>query len=173
MSYHYIVIFTFTCLCCNMGEDRPEGATKESKAINFKWTPELVKIGTSRGAMHPSLGPIEEHNGFRIFKYRPGMTLPDPADTRECLRWAGLSDKKIIEVEQKFNQLYPDYQGPSCGYAEKYHRTGYTEIIFPKVEKMLDMFIQGMHDDHDEVEKTHSECLLVRAIGGSQLINSI
>ncbi|KAJ5452901.1 hypothetical protein N7445_001084 [Penicillium cf. griseofulvum] len=136
-------------------EDHPEGASEESKAINFKWTPELVKIGTSRGAIHPSLGPIEEHNGFRIFKYRPGMTLPDPADTRECLRWAGLSDKKIIEVEQKFNQLYPDYQGLSCGYAEKYHQTGYTEIIFPKVEKMLDMFIQGMHDDHDEVEETH------------------
>jgi hypothetical protein len=134
--------------------DHSEGDTE--RPIIFEWTPELVKIGTSRGSIHPSLGPIEEHNGFRIFKYRFGMTLPDPADTRECLRWAGISDKKIIEVEQKFNELYPDYQGPRCGYAEKHHRTGYTEIIFPKVEKMLDMFIQGMHDDDEEVEETHS-----------------
>ncbi|KAJ5120883.1 uncharacterized protein N7515_010271, partial [Penicillium bovifimosum] len=44
---------------------------------------------------------------------------------------------------------------PANKNAEKYHRTGYTEIIFPKVEKTLDMFIQGMHDDHDEVEETH------------------
>ncbi|KUM64849.1 hypothetical protein ACN42_g2235 [Penicillium freii] len=38
----HFTISTFTCSCCNISdtdperEDYPEGATKESKAINFK-----------------------------------------------------------------------------------------------------------------------------------------
>ncbi|KAJ6178746.1 hypothetical protein N7519_009207 [Penicillium mononematosum] len=131
--------------------NHPQGDTE--RPINFEWTPELVKIGTSRGAIHPSIGPIESHYGKPI--YRPGMTLPDPADTRECLKWAGLSDKKIIEVEQEFNDLYPDYQGPACGYKEKHYPTGYNTIVFPKIEKMLDLFLQGMHKDDNELEYTH------------------
>jgi hypothetical protein len=47
-------------------------------------------VGITHIATQAGKSPIEEQNGFRIFKYRPGMTLPDPADTRECLRWAGL-----------------------------------------------------------------------------------
>ncbi|CAG8910000.1 unnamed protein product [Penicillium egyptiacum] len=134
-------------------EDHPERDTVNER-IDFEWTPELVKIGTSRGAIHPSIGPIE-YNGQPSYKYWPGMTLPDPANTRECLKWAGLSDQKIVEVEQKFNDVYPDYQGPACGYEEKHYRTGYNKIVFPKVEKMLEIFIQGMHDDHDEFEYNH------------------
>ncbi|KAJ6133170.1 hypothetical protein N7471_008385 [Penicillium samsonianum] len=134
-------------------EDHPESTTDEIKPINFEWTPELVKIGTSRGAIHPSIDPVKYENGLP--NYKPDMTLPDPADTRECLKWVGLSDKKIVEVERKFNDLYPDYQGPSCGYDEKHHRTGYNEITFAKIDKMLKIFIQGMHDDHDEFEYTH------------------
>ncbi|OQE24226.1 hypothetical protein PENFLA_c010G06839 [Penicillium flavigenum] len=138
-------------------ENYPERNTEVNEAINFEWTPELVKIATSRGTIHPSIGPLELYSGFPKCEYRPGMTLPDPADTRECLRWAGLSDKKISEVEQKFNELHPDYKGPSCGYDEKfqYHAHAYNEITFPKIEEMLHMFIQGMHEDLDEVEESH------------------
>lgn len=43
-------------------EDNPDPdhleLSEEAKAIKFEWTPELVKIGTSRGAIHPSIGPI-------------------------------------------------------------------------------------------------------------------
>ncbi|KAJ5178009.1 uncharacterized protein N7500_000708 [Penicillium coprophilum] len=131
--------------------------SEEIKPINFEWTPELVKIGTSRGGIHPSIGPLESKGYFTDCTYRPGMALPDPADTRECLRWAGLSDKSIVEVEQKFNDLYPDYQGPTCGYEEKHYRTGAHDIKFPKVEKMLKLFVQGMFDNKDEFEYTHSE----------------
>ncbi|CAI7576959.1 unnamed protein product [Penicillium glandicola] len=75
-------------------EDHVKRETEETKPINFEWTPELVKLATSRGAIHPSIGPIEYYDGEPCYKYRPGMTLPDPADTRECLRWVGLSDKR-------------------------------------------------------------------------------
>lgn len=63
---------------------------------------------------------IEQSNGFPNYIYQPSMILPDPADTRECLKLVGLSDKKIIEVEQKFSQLYLAYQAPSCEYDEEY-----------------------------------------------------
>ena len=35
----------------SQSEDNPE--RKENKPIDFEWTPELIKIGTSRGAIHP------------------------------------------------------------------------------------------------------------------------
>ncbi|OQE44810.1 hypothetical protein PENCOP_c002G04108 [Penicillium coprophilum] len=136
-------------------ENPPANDAEEIKPINFEWTPDLVKIGTSRGGIHPSIGPLESKGYFTDCTYRPGMALPDPADTRECLRWAGLSDKSIIEVEQKFNDLYPDYQGPTCGYEEKHYRTGAHDITFPKVEKMLKLFVEGMFDNNDEFEYTH------------------
>lgn len=100
-------------------EDHPERDTEENEnePTNFEWTPELVRIGTSLGDIHPSIGPLELHKDSAICKYRPGMTLPDPADTHE-----------------KFKQ----------------HAYAYNEILFPKIEKMLNMFIRGMHDDHDE-----------------------
>ncbi|KAF7517001.1 hypothetical protein PCG10_001661 [Penicillium crustosum] len=134
-----------------------ERDTEENEPINFEWTPELVKIGTSRGDIHPSIGQLEFYKDSAICKYRPGMTLPDPADTQECLRWVGLSDKKIAEVEQKFNALHPDYQGPSSGYDEKFKQYAYAdnEITFPKIEEIMHIFIRGMHDDHDEFEYTH------------------
>ncbi|KAJ5738745.1 hypothetical protein N7493_001900 [Penicillium malachiteum] len=141
--------------------DHPKDATKITGplSIKFEWTPELVKIGTSRGAIHPSIGPLEISNGLAEcnLKYRPGMILPDPADTRECLKWVGLSDQKIIEVEHKFNDLFPEYQEPKCGYDEKYqaYGRGYNEIRFPLIDRMLKLFIQGMHDDHKEFEYTH------------------
>ncbi|KAJ5922287.1 hypothetical protein N7516_009990 [Penicillium verrucosum] len=140
-------------------EDHPERDTEENEnePTNFEWTPELVRIGTSLGDIHPSIGLLEFHKDSAICKYRPGMTLPDPADTQECLRWIGLSDKKIVEMEQKFNELHPDYQGPRCGYDEKFkqHAYAYNEIVFPKIEEILNMFIRGIHDDHDEFEYTH------------------
>ncbi|KAJ5592615.1 hypothetical protein N7537_009519 [Penicillium hordei] len=138
-------------------KDHPERDTEENKPIIFEWTAELVKIGTSRGDIHPAIGPLEFHKDSAVCKYRPGMTLPDPTDTQECLRWVGLSDKKIVEIEQKFNELYPDYEGPRCGYSEKFKQYAYTynEITFPKIEEILNMFIRGMHDDHDEFEYTH------------------
>ncbi|KAJ5970796.1 uncharacterized protein N7479_000714 [Penicillium vulpinum] len=138
-------------------EDHPASDTEENKPINFEWTPELVKIGTSRGKIHPSLGPIEFQWGASCCEYRPGMILPDPADTQECLKWIGLSDKKAIEMEQQFNDLYPDDQAPSCGYDEEFqsHTTHYNEITFPKIKKMLDMFIDGMYDNKEEFEYTH------------------
>ncbi|KGO48426.1 hypothetical protein PEX1_041240 [Penicillium expansum] len=138
-------------------ENHSKRDTEENEPINFEWTPELVKIGTSRGTIHPSIGPLTFYRGSPECKYRPGMALPDPADTRECLRWIGLFDKKILEIEQKFNALHPDYQGPRCGYDEKFmqHAHAYNEITFPKIEEMLNMFIRGMHDDHDEFEYTH------------------
>lgn len=66
-------------------------------------------------------------------------------------------------MEQKFNELHPDYQGPSCGYDEKFkqYAYAYNEITFPKIEEILNMFIRGMHNDHDEFEYTHSESFLV------------
>lgn len=87
-------------------EDHPKHDTnkevsEEIKAINFEWTPELVKLGTSCGSIHPSIGLIEQSDGFLNYIYRPGMALPGPADTRECLKWVGLSDEKIIEVEEE------------------------------------------------------------------------
>ncbi|KAJ6032048.1 hypothetical protein N7540_002780 [Penicillium herquei] len=139
-----------------MSDNHPNPTT-EITSIKFEWTPELVKTGTSRGAIHPSIGPLEISNGLPECKYRPGMNLPDPADTRECLKWVGLSDQKIIEIEQKFNDLFPKYQAPKCGYDEKnqaYGR-GYNEITFPLVDSMLKLFIQGMHDDHEEFQYTH------------------
>lgn len=96
-------------------EHHPERDTEENEPINFGWAPELV----------PSIGPHKFHEkGYQDCTYRPGMTLPDPADTWECLRWVGLSDKKIIEVERKFNELYPDFQAPSCGYDNKVSTKG-------------------------------------------------
>ncbi|KAJ5801078.1 uncharacterized protein N7518_003146 [Penicillium psychrosexuale] len=126
----------------------------EIKPINFEWTPELVKLATAQGLIHPSLGLVEFDRGLADCKYRPGMTIPDPADTRECLRWVGLSDKKIIEMEQKFDDLY---QGPSRGYDEKFqqHARAYNDITFPQIERILNMFIQDMQDNHDEFEHTH------------------
>ncbi|KAJ5614027.1 hypothetical protein N7528_007681 [Penicillium herquei] len=139
--------------------DHPKDATKitGTSSIKFEWTPELVKIGSSRGAIHPSIGPLEISNGLPECKYRPGMILPDPADTRECLKWVGLSHQKIIEVERKFNGLFPEYQAPKCGYDEEYqvYGRGYNEITFPLIDRMLKLFIQGMHDDHGEFEYTH------------------
>lgn len=132
-------------------EDRPGATTEEEKPINFEWTPELVKIGTSRGDIHPSIVPHKIHEkGYRDYTYRPGMTLPDPADTRECLRWIGLSDKKIFEVERKFNQLYPDFQVPSCGYDNKVSTEGISDITFPLIEGMVDLFMQGVCDDKED-----------------------
>ncbi|KAJ5725456.1 uncharacterized protein N7483_006813 [Penicillium malachiteum] len=143
----------------NLNEDHPKhhDAT-ETTSIKFEWTPELVKIGTSRGAIHPSIGPLEISNGLPECKYRPDMTLPDPADTCECLKWVGLSDQKIIEFEQKFNDLFPKCQAPKCGYDEKYqaYGRGFNEITFPSIDSMLRLFIQGMGDDHEEFQYTHS-----------------
>lgn len=34
-------------------EHHPERDTEENEPINFEWTPELVKIGTSRDDIHP------------------------------------------------------------------------------------------------------------------------
>ena len=112
----------------------------EIKAINFEWTPELVKIGTSDGSIHPSIGPVEQLD-FAEYVYHPGMALPDPADTQECLKWAGLSDEKSIEVIQKFKDIHPDYQGPSCGYDEEHTQTGINSITFPVIDKMLHLYI--------------------------------
>jgi hypothetical protein len=72
-------------------------ASEEVKAIYFEWTPELVKIRNSRGSMHPSLGPIEDIDGLTRYFYQPDMILPDPADTQECLKWAGLSVRKLLK----------------------------------------------------------------------------
>ena len=134
-----------------------ERDTEETQHINFEWTPELVKIGTSRGTIRPSIGPIPHPNGFADCNYRPGMTLPDPSDTQECLRWVGLADKKVIELEQKFNELYPDFQAPRCGYDNEVSCKGISHITFPLIEKMVDLFIQETYDDKEAVEHTHSE----------------
>jgi len=77
--------------------DTHKEVSEEIKAIDFEWTPELVKLGTSRGSIHPSIGPIKQSDGFLNYIYRPGMALPDPADTRECLKWVVLSDEKDVE----------------------------------------------------------------------------
>lgn len=122
----------------------------EENPIHFEWTPELVKIGTSRGDIHPSIGPHKFQKGYRDYTYRPSMTLPDPADTRECLKWVGLSDKKILEVERKFNELYPDFQAPSCGYDNKVSTEGFSDITFPWIEGMVDLFIRGVQDDKED-----------------------
>lgn len=145
-------------------EDHPERDTEENAPINFEWTPELVKIGTSRGTIHPSIGPLTFYRGSPECNYRPGMALPDPADTRECLRWVGLSDKKIIEVEQKFNELYPDFEAPSCGYDNKISTRGISHITFPLIEKMVDLFLQGVRDDMDDDYDytTHSKYLYLK-----------
>ncbi|KAJ6133171.1 hypothetical protein N7471_008386 [Penicillium samsonianum] len=131
-------------------ENHPERDAEENKLINFEWTPELVKIGISRGDIHPSIGPHKFSNGHPDCTYRPGMTLPDPANTRECLRWVGLSDKKIIEVEQKFNELYPDYQAPRSGHDSKVFTRGFSDITFPLIEKMADLFMQGVRNNRDD-----------------------
>lgn len=131
--------------------------SEEIKAINFEWTPELVKIGTSNGTIIPSIGPVEKLD-FARYVYHPGMALPDPADTQECLKWAGLSDEKSIEVIQKFRELYPDYQGPSCGYDEKHSQVGMNSIMFPVVDKMLQVFLREMVDVYsDDFIYTHGK----------------
>lgn len=142
-------------------EDRPERDIQERdthKDIHFEWTPELVKIGTSRGAIHPSIGPLKLRDGFPEYDYQPGMALPDPADTRECLKWAGLSDAKIAEVEQKFNYMYPDYEAPSSGYDENHSPNGLNDITFPVVDRMLDVFIEGLLERYEGgFENTHGK----------------
>ncbi|KAJ5115272.1 hypothetical protein NUU61_001031 [Penicillium alfredii] len=144
-------------------KDHSEHATHQqvSKEINFEWTPELVKLVTSRGLIHPLIGPLDQDpDGFPKCIYRPGMTLPDPADTRGCLNWVGLSEEKILEVERKFKQLYPDYQAPRCGYDEKHLPRGLNEITFPTIDKMLDIFFQGLDqgldiDSTEPLQQTH------------------
>ncbi|KAJ5680735.1 hypothetical protein N7536_011874 [Penicillium majusculum] len=134
-------------------EHHPERDTEENEPINFEWTPELVKIGTSRDDIHPP------RLGYQDCTYRPGMILPDPADTRECLRWVGLSDKKIIEVERKFNELYPDFQAPSCEYDNKVSTKGFSDITFPLIEGMVDLFMEGelwftIKSPHSAIDET-------------------
>lgn len=98
------------------------------------------------GAIHPSIGFLElRDNGIPTYIYRPGMALPDPADTRECMKFVGLSDEKIIEVEQRFNELCPDFRAPSCAYDEEHTRRGYNRIIFPVIQKMVDIYIRDLY----------------------------
>lgn len=137
--------------------DAHKEVSEEIKTIDFEWTPELVKLGTSRDSIHPSIGPIEQSDGFLNYIYRPVMTLPDSADTRECLKWVGLSEEKIVEVEQNFSQLYPDYEAPSCGYDEEHSRNGLNSIIFPVINKMVDVFIKGLDTYTDDLEYTHGK----------------
>ncbi|KAJ5158779.1 uncharacterized protein N7500_008430 [Penicillium coprophilum] len=143
----------------NITNDDPEldhlDLSEEYKAIKFEWTPELVKIGTSRGAIHPSIGPIKLQGAFSDCVYRPGMALPDPADTLECLKWIGLSDKKVVEVNQRFHELYPHYQAPKCGYDEKHHQNGRNTITFPLLDKMVDVYIKGLDLCTEDFEYTH------------------
>ncbi|OQE37863.1 hypothetical protein PENCOP_c009G03634 [Penicillium coprophilum] len=129
--------------------------SEEYKDFKFECIPELVKIGTSRGAIHPSIGPIELQGQFSDCVYRPGMALPDPADTVECLEWIGLSDRKIVEVNQRFHELYPQYQAPKCGYDEKHHQNGQIPITFPLLDKMVDVCIKGLHLCIEDFEYTH------------------
>ena len=145
-------------------EDHPKHDTnkevsKEIKAINFEWTPELVKLGTSCGLIHLLIGFIKQSDGFLNYIYQPGMALPGPADTRECLKWVGLFNKKIIEMDQKFSQLYPDYQASSYGYDEEHSWNGLNSITFPVIDKMVDIFIKGLDTYTDDFEYTHGKSL--------------
>lgn len=81
----------------------------EIKAIKFEWTPELEKIATSGGKIHPSIGPLERSDDYPFLIYQPHLALPNPADTRTCLWWIGLSTEKIDRVEQRFTELYPNF----------------------------------------------------------------
>ncbi|KAJ5711279.1 hypothetical protein N7488_005435 [Penicillium malachiteum] len=124
----------------SINKDHPEDATQitSTSSIKFEWTPELVKLAPLKERYTHPLGPS------RSPTYRPGMILLDPADTRECLQWVGLSDQKIIEIEHKSNDLFPECQVPTCGCDEKYqaYGRGYNEITFPLIDNMLKLFIQ-------------------------------
>ncbi|KAJ5521553.1 hypothetical protein N7527_005668 [Penicillium freii] len=86
----------------------------EANPIHFEWTPELVKIGTSRGDIHPSIGPHKFQKGYRDYTYRP------------------------------------NFQAPSCGYDNKVSTEGFSDITFPWIEGMVDLFIRGVQDDKED-----------------------
>ncbi|KAH8432803.1 uncharacterized protein LDX57_010432 [Aspergillus melleus] len=141
-------------------DDRPYiKNSEEIEAIPFTWTPELARLTISRGGIHPFLGPLEPSNEYPYYIFHPDWALPDPADTRECLKWVGLSDDKIIQVEQKFNELYPDYQGPVCGYDEKYTSGGTpggrNYIDFPVVARMVKVYYGMVDHWSSDHEYTH------------------
>lgn len=92
--------------------DSPDDAPSETKAIQFEWTPELERIATSSGKIHPIIGSLELSDDYPFHTYQPHMALHDPADTRTCLWWIGLSTEKIDQVERKFAEKYPDSQDP-------------------------------------------------------------
>ncbi|KAJ5595417.1 uncharacterized protein N7459_001625 [Penicillium hispanicum] len=129
--------------------------SEEIEAIQFEWTPELVRLATSRCQLHPILGPLEQSNRWPYHSYRPDMALPDPADTRECLEWFGLSDEKIIEVEQKFNELYPDFPSPVCGYDEQFSSKGRNAVTFPALDTMVKVYYGMLDHWNSDYEYTH------------------
>ncbi|KAK1148140.1 hypothetical protein N8T08_010779 [Aspergillus melleus] len=141
-------------------DDRPDiKNSEEIEAIPFTWTPELARLTIARGLIHPFLGPLEPADQFPYYIYRSDWALPDPADARECLKWVGLSDEKITQVEQKFDELHPDFRGPACGYDEKYTSggtpRGHNYIRFPRVEKMVKVFYGMVDQWTSDYEYTH------------------
>lgn len=132
--------------------------SEEIEAIHFEWTPELVRLATSRRRIHPFLGPLKQTDWkWPYYIYRPDVVLPDPANTHECLKWVGLSDEKIIQVEQRFNELYPDFQAPVCGYDEYFSPTGHNSIVFPVLDKMVRVYQRMLDDWSSDHEYTHGE----------------
>ncbi|KAJ5109275.1 hypothetical protein N7456_005950 [Penicillium angulare] len=129
--------------------------SEEINAIYFEWTPELVRLATSRCQIHPFWGPLTPAQEWPYYIYPSHVAFPDPADTHECLKWVGLSDEKIIQVESRFNEIYPDFQGPSCGYEEKFSSRGVNSVILPVLEKMVQEHYSMLDHLTSECEYTH------------------
>lgn len=129
----------------------------EIEAIPFEWTPELVRLSSSRWQIHPFFGPLEPSNEWPYYAFRPETPLPDPADTHECLKWFGLSDEKISEVQHKFDEVYPSLERPACGYEEKFSSRGFNSITFPQLDEMVNLYYRLLDHLTSDYEYTHGE----------------
>lgn len=136
----------------------PVQLSEEAQAINFEWTPELVKIATS-GNIHPSAGTILYDRGFPKSEYRSDLVLPDPDDALECLKAAGLSDEKATEVEQNYSETHPHYRELRHLYSEEHTSSGQNRITFPVVSEMLELYLKDLPYYSDDHEDTHGTVL--------------
>ncbi|PLB54874.1 hypothetical protein P170DRAFT_460880 [Aspergillus steynii IBT 23096] len=129
--------------------------SEDIEVISFTWTPELMRPSRSRLQVHPYLGPIGSSKEWPYRICQPVTALPDTVDTHECLRWFGLSDEKILQVEERFHELYPDFQGPPCGYKERYASKGNNSIEFPLLDRMVHVYYLMVDHWTSDYEYTH------------------
>ncbi|KAJ5154435.1 uncharacterized protein N7500_009874 [Penicillium coprophilum] len=61
---------------------------------------EIGLVGTSCGAIHPVIGPLESHGGYAKCEYRPVMALPGPADMQFPIRKPSSCNKDLMNYIQ-------------------------------------------------------------------------